>query len=396
MNKEKFFHILDSVKYSLTFNKLRSFLTMLGVIIGVFSVVMMFSLGRGIQNFVVDRFNSLGSNILFIAPGKVDFADDPAKFFTKNKLSEKHVDLIKTYAGDYIIGVVPSIRFSATATNRTNAISARVIGTDTDALKIFNFEVSEGRFFDPSNVKGKQRVALIGVTVKEELFGTENPIDKTFRLGDDSYRVIGVLKEAGRSYDGAIIIPYTSAVTSFNINNFSSIAIKSRNNDMIPLTIRQVELALLRDLDRSDFSVLNQQDILNSIQNILRILTIGIGAIAGISLVVGGIGIMNIMLVSVTERTKEIGLRKALGATPFDIAIQFMLESVVLSSVGGFIGLSLAYGLSFAMQSFFNAEVPYYAVVIAFSFSLIVGVVFGTYPAISAAKKDPIEALRHE
>nr|MBP7927818.1 FtsX-like permease family protein [Patescibacteria group bacterium] len=178
--------------------------------------------------------------------------------------------------------------------------------------------------------------------------------------------------------------------------NFAGISVKARNADQIPQTISQIKLALLRDLEEDDFSVISTEDVLQSIQSVLQMLTAGIGAIAGISLLVGGIGIMNIMLVSVTERIKEIGLRKALGATPINIALQFLFESIMISVAGGSIGLFLGWGASRIAANFVRTEVPVWTAVLAIGFSVVVGVLFGTYPAIKASKKDPIEALRYE
>ncbi|KKS18744.1 MAG: Efflux ABC transporter, permease protein [candidate division WWE3 bacterium GW2011_GWC1_41_7] len=185
-------------------------------------------------------------------------------------------------------------------------------------------------------------------------------------------------------------------MNTFDVPFFSSIVAKVRNTENVDLATREIKIALLKDLKEEDFTVLSQSDILSSIQNILQILTIGIGAIAGISLLVGGIGIMNIMLVSVTERIKEIGLRKALGATQLDIAMQFLIESVFLSLGGGLIGLLLGWLGTYASRTFLRTEIPWWAVALAFGFSVLVGVIFGTYPAITAAKKDPVEALRYE
>jgi putative ABC transport system permease protein len=216
------------------------------------------------------------------------------------------------------------------------------------------------------------------------------------KVKDDTYEIIGILKTKGRSFDNTALAPYTSIKDTLEIKNYSSIVMKSYKDVSTDTTMRQVKNAVLRDLNEDEFTVMSQQDILSSIQNILQMLTLRLGAIAAISLLVGGIGIMNIMLVSVTERTREIGLRKAIGATPNEIASQFLIESILLSILGGSIGIIIGWLSSLGARAFLRTEVPWWAVLIAFSFAALVGIIFGTYPAIKASKKDPIEALRYE
>ncbi|OGC45991.1 hypothetical protein A2V49_01960 [candidate division WWE3 bacterium RBG_19FT_COMBO_34_6] len=388
--------IYKTANQALLLHKGRTVLTMLGVIIGVFAVVSLVSMGTGVQNYVTDQFESLGANLVIVAPGKIDFNQDPANSFGNNRLKEKHVDMVKTYAADYITKVTPSVRFGSTATYKTKNYYTSIISVNADAKDIFNIILLEGRFFTDTEVTSKSHVAVISPIVKDELFKNTNPIGKKIKLNDKQFEVIGYTDKKSQEFDTVIYIPYTSAMQEFNIENISSIAIQSNNAEDVDMTIKQVKYALLRDLKEDQFSVISAEDILNSINSILKILTIAIGAIAGISLLVGGIGIMNIMLVSVTERTREIGLRKALGATPKDIATQFLIESVLISVGGGVFGLILGWGASILARSFIRAEVPLWTVFLAFGFSVGVGMLFGTYPAISASKKDPIEALRYE
>ena len=242
----------------------------------------------------------------------------------------------------------------------------------------------------------KIRVVVMGPNVVKELFPNSNPIGEKIKVEDVSYEVIGYTKKKGADYDDNVYVPYTVAMEDFEIENYQGIIVKAKNRDEMELTKKQVTLALLRDLDKDDFQIISPEDILESINDILSILTAAVGAIAGISLIVGGIGIMNIMLVSVTERIKEIGLRKAVGASPKDIAMQFLIESVMISVGGGAIGLLFGWLASLAVRSFVRTQVPLWAVLLSFIFSVLVGVVFGTYPAIKASRKDPIEALRYE
>lgn len=381
---------------ALNANKIRTSLTMLGVIIGVSAVVLLISLGRGIQNYITDQFEALGSNLIFVSPGRVSFNRDPSESFSRNKLEEKHIRLIQTQAPNSFEYISPVISVGETVKYKTNNYFASVNALNEDGDKIFNYEVDKGRFFTKSEVRAKAKVVLIGKEVQKELFPNRDPIGQKVKIGKNYYEVIGTYKEKGRNFDEQVVIPYTSAKESFGLSNISNIAMKAGNTDNIDKNMRQIEKALLRDLEEDDFTVLSQKDVLNSIQNILQILTLGLGAIAGISLLVGGIGIMNIMLVSVTERTREIGLRKAVGATPVDIANQFLFESTLLSVGGGIIGIILGWLGSLVARNFLRTEVPWWSVLLAFSFAAIVGIIFGTYPAVKASKKDPIEALRYE
>lgn len=381
---------------ALNANKVRSALTMLGVIIGVFAVVSMVSLGRGVQNYITDQFNALGSNLIIVSPGKIDLQDDPAKYLTRNRLAERHLDLIRTYADDFIIDLTPSVRVAKSFKNKTRTHFGTIIGTDFTASDILNFEATEGRFYTRNEVKSNAKVVVIGPVVKDNLFPGQSPMGEKIKLGEETFEIIGVFKEKNQQYDSNVFAPYSTVMEVFEVDNFSSIGIKAKDTESIDKAMRQVELALRRDLKEDEYTVLSQQDLLGSIQSILGILTIGLGAIAGISLLVGGIGIMNIMLVSVTERIREIGLRKAVGANSLNIGMQFMVESVLLSVTGGMIGLFLGWLASLAARTFIRTDLPISTVFLAFGFSVFVGVVFGTYPAMQASKKDPIDALRYE
>lgn len=392
-------NLIDTFKTAFTAisaNKIRAMLTMLGVIIGVFAVVMMVALGQGAQNFITDQFEQLGSNLIFVSPGKAGVGRDPAESLTRNKLDEKHVDLIKTHAGENIKSLSAWISSGSTVVHKNRSYFASINGLDYNGTDVMNYTIEKGRFFNKAEVKSKAKVAVIGKLVSEELFGKSNPLGNKIKMDEDTYEVIGTFEEKGSNYDNGVIIPYTSAKGTFGIDNLSGIVSKLKDNADVEVAISQIKRAVGRDLSEDDFSVLSQQDILSSIQEILQMLTLAIGGIAGISLLVGGIGIMNIMLVSVTERTREIGLRKAVGATSFNIASQFLIESVLISFGGGAIGIAFGFLANLAAQPFIRTEIPLWAVALAFGFSVGVGVLFGTYPAIKAAKKDPIEALRYE
>jgi len=264
--------------------------------------------------------------------------------------------------------------------------------------KTYTISIKRGVFFNRNEVNASSKVVVIGSEVEKELFSNQDPVGKSLKIDDKVFLIVGVAAEKGSSLDRRVFLPYTTAKKYFNIQRFSGLVMRAKSSENIESAIKRVEIALLRDLDEDEFTVISQKDLLGSFTNILSTITLGIGAIAAISLLVGGIGIMNIMLVTVTERTREIGLRKAVGATPNNIASQFLIEATALSVLGGFIGMGLAAITVFLVRTYanFDAVIPYWALLLAFFFSLLVGVLFGTYPAIKAAKKDPIEALRYE
>lgn len=397
--QNKISELLDLIRAtfsSLNKNKLRTFLTMLGVIIGVFSVLSLVSLLRGVENFITDQFNALGSNLVLVAPGRAGIDTDPAITYSNNQLDEKHLKLIRENVSDYIVGVSPNIRLSKSVKYKSKQFYASLVGADSNAVEIIDLEITDGRFFSVNEVSTKSEVVIIGSLVKKELFGNTNPIGEKVKMDGTSFEVIGVLKDFGLNSAERVISPYTTLENKLGVENYSGFSIKVKEGQDIDFVRGQVELALLKDLSKDEFSVLTQKDILDSVQNILGILSVGLSAIAAISLIVGGIGIMNIMLVSVNERIREIGLRKALGATSTNIAIQFMSEAVMISGAGGIIGIFLGFFATLLARAFIRAQIPLWALFLAFFFSLLVGVAFGTYPALKASRKDPIEALRYE
>ena len=390
------FDLLKTSFRSLMSNKTRTFLTMLGIIIGVFAVISLISIGQGIQNYVTGQFGKLGSNLIFVTPGKLNLRGDPGANFNSNKLDEKHLRLIENYASDYVINVTPILEIGKTVSYKNKTYYTELQATNELGYITYSVEIESGKYFSRSDVNSNSRVAILGATAALELFPNQDPIGKNIKVDDKSFEVIGLAKEKGSSLDRRVFIPYTTAKHVFNIEKFSAIVMTSKSNENVDSAMKRVEIAILRDLKEDQFTVISQKDLLSSFQSILSTITIGIGAIAAISLLVGGIGIMNIMLV--TERTSEIGLRKAVGATPNNIAMQFLVEAMSLSVLGGLIGMSLGILLALVVRTYFNfdAEVPSWSIFLAFGFSVLIGVIFGTYPAIKAAKKDPIEALRYE
>ena len=381
---------------SLLLNKVRSVLTMLGVIIGVFAVVSLVSMVQGLQNYISDQFNALGSNLVIVTPGQIGSTGDPSRAFSNNKLEARHADLITEYAGKYIVAISPSVRLGKTIKYKTNSYDSTLSGGNEEAAKIIDLPIDKGRFYTKAEVLSKARVVVLGYQVQKSLFRSRNPVGERVSIDGVSYDVIGTIGSKGPNFDDRVYLPDTSIKNDFKIDMISSISIKIKDGVNIDNAVREIRYALLRELKSDDFTVLTQKDILSTVSSILSVLTLALGSIASISLLVGGIGIMNIMLVSVTERTHEIGLRKAVGATSFNIGIQFLFESVVISLLGGSLGLFFGWVLTLLARPYLRAEIPLWAVALALGFSAVVGIGFGTYPAISASKKDAIESLRYE
>lgn len=381
---------------ALSLNKVRTFLTMLGVTIGVFSVVALVSVVQGFQNYITDQFNALGSNLVLVTPSIGNGNQDPSRAFTGNKLTFENVDTIERSVGEKITAATVSIRIAKTIKFKTKSYDATLVGGNYRSAEIFDLNLSSGSFFTKNDdISGLNKI-VIGSDVQQELFGDRNSIGEVVKIDGEPFEIVGALAPKSTNFDDRVFLPASTIKKDFGIDTVSSIAVKVKEGWDINEVMREVKIALLKDMKSDDFSVVTQKDILSSIDSILSVLSAALAAIAGISLLVGGIGIMNIMLVSVTERTQEIGLRKALGATSKNIGIQFLSESIIISLGGGLVGLGLGYLGAYLIRDLIRATVPWWAVVAAMGFSIIVGVAFGTYPALSASKRDPIEALRFE
>jgi putative ABC transport system permease protein len=390
--------ILSTASKALLLNKVRSFLTMLGVIIGVFAVISLVSLVGGVQEYVVSSFEDLGSNLIFVVNGKIEMGQrqTAGSALVSTNLKEKHVDMIESTAKDYVDYITPQSQTYQTIKYKTEEYFLLLLGVNYEANDIFNSNIEKGRYFNRVEQENSSRVVVLGNNLGKKFFGEENPIGKKIKISGKSYEVVGLLAKKSPNYDESVILPYTTVMDEFSATGITSIVVKVKDNVDLEQAQQQVKLALLKDLKEDKFTVMTQEDILESIQNILNMLTIALASISGISLLVGGIGIMNIMLVSVAERTKEIGLRKALGATSSDIKNQFMAEAILISSLGGVLGLLLGWVTTIAIRPLIKAVIPVWAIPLALGFSLAVGIIFGTYPAVNASKKDPIEALRYE
>ncbi|MEW5900162.1 MAG: ABC transporter permease [Acidobacteriota bacterium] len=392
-------------------NKMRSFLTALGIIIGVGAVISMVSIGEGAKRGVEDRFNSMGTNLLFVSPGSKSMRGVHSGFGGFNTLKPEDSDAIEQNSSA-VRYTSPSVNTRAQVVYGNKNWNTSIQGTGARYPEVRNWEIEQGTFFDEGHVRSSSKVCVLGSEVKKNLFEDEDAVGKVIRIKKIPFRVLGVLKSKGESggwfnRDDMIVIPYTSAMSRLMGTDYiSSIDIQAVSADQTREAQRQVE-ELLRIRHRiapgadDDFQVRNMAEIAEGAAEATKIMTILLGSIASISLLVGGIGIMNIMLVSVTERIREIGIRMAVGARQRDILLQFLTEAVVLSVLGGLIGVFFGVGLSKVLHyvkifSQFKTAVAPGAIALAFLFSASVGIFFGFYPARKASRLDPIEALRYE
>ena len=389
-------------------NKLRSLLTMLGIIIGVGAVIAMVSVGMGVRSNVQTSIASLGSNMLIVSPGSESRGGPrgAAGSMTTLKYEDAVAIREKVKNVDY---VSPTVSSTYQVVNGNQNWRSTVSGVTPEFMMIRSLEVSTGSFVSKGDMDKRQRVAVLGSTVVENLFGAENPVGKNIRINSQPFKVIGVLQSKGQSsmghdQDDMVYIPLTTAqermqgityVQSINVQVSDAERMDQVQGDIESLLRQRHHIAKGKE---DDFNVQNLTSIMETMNQTTGMITILLGSIAGISLVVGGIGIMNIMMVSVTERTREIGIRKALGATFFNIMTQFLIESVVIGVIGGLIGIGLGCACSWLIAKFgnFNTVITFLPILVSFVFSVGIGLFFGIYPARKAAKLDPIEALRYE
>jgi putative ABC transport system permease protein len=390
---------------SLVANSLRSFLAMLGIIIGVAAVISMLALGAGAQKQVMERLTAMGTNLLVVRPGQSGFHGVMSG--TQETLTVEDAQaLLKEAPG--IRRIAPAVGSSAQIKYMAQNTRARVTGTTATYLSIRDFQVEKGRVFSDSEVESMGRVAILGPVTVENLFGISDPLGETIKLNGINFTVIGILKAKGDqgwfNPDDQVIVPYTTAMQQlFGLDYVGEIDVQVA--DGADVTALQAAITkLLRKRHRTqegtpdDFNIRNQADMIETANQFTRTFTILLGGIASISLLVGGIGIMNIMLVTVTERTREIGIRKAIGAKERSILMQFLIEAVIISGLGGLIGVALGLAGAVVLKRFtdFNTVMEGSSVLLALSFSAVVGVFFGWYPALRAARLDPVEALRYE
>jgi len=389
-------------------NKLRSFLTMLGIIIGVGAVIAMVAIGEGAKQRVQDQIARLGTNVLVVLPGTVTLGGARTGSGGVQTLVASDARAIMNEIS-LVSAASPVLRSVQQVIGGDQNWSTSIQGVAPEFQQIRNWEVSEGRFISDADVESTAKVALIGQTVAKNLFGDESPVDAIIRVKKIPFRIIGVLGSKGQTgfgtdQDDTIMIPYTTMQKRIlGITYVQQIVVSAVSAEQTQLVQEQIAMLLrqrhrLRAGRNDDFNIRNLSDITEAASNSATVMAVLLGSIASVSLLVGGIGIMNIMLVSVTERTREIGIRMAVGARRRDIMLQFIVEAVVMAASGGLIGILLGMGSSILLKSLVQlpALIRPDIVVIAFLVAGTVGVFFGFYPARKAANLDPIEALRYE
>ncbi|MEZ0395562.1 MAG: ABC transporter permease [Anaerolineales bacterium] len=402
--------ILEALE-SLNANKLRSGLTILGIVIGVGAVIAMLAVGRGAEATITGSISGIGTNLLFVISGGSEEVRNPRPLTMSDAAA-----IADPFQAPSVEAVAPAIQGDALVTAAGNQIRTQVLGSTPAYLTMRNYTLIEGSFFTEEDRLGRASVALIGPDVADRLFGhRDGLIGETIRINGQPFRIIGVLESKGGgmmgSEDNIIIMPIETARTRVlnrgNRETVGMILVQVVDSQSIPQATEEIAQILRQrhntPIGADDFTIFSQQDFIAVAKTVTGVLTIFLGGIAGISLLVGGIGIMNIMLVSVTERTREIGLRKALGARKRDILIQFLTESSLLSLIGGLIGIGLGWLIAFIVGRIaassgtpFNPVIGLDAILLATLFSTAIGLFFGIYPASRAANLEPVEALRYE
>ncbi len=402
--------ILDETRTSLSANKVRSGLTMLGIIIGISSVIALTSIGQGAQSAITANIQSLGSNLVLVMPGAQRGPGIQISLGrgTGRSLTQEDADAIKQDVKE-VQAVAPEISGRYQVTAKGTNTNTSVVGTVSSYPEVRNVEIDEGSFITDLNVRSLSKVAVLGPTARDDLFGEgAEALGQYIRIRNEQFQVVGITKTKGGngfgSQDDMIFIPISTAQRFLAGGDYlTTISVKAQDADSMSLVQSEVTNVLLdrhhiSDPAQADFNTLNQADIVATASSVTGTFTTLLSAVAGISLLVGGIGIMNMMLTTVTERTKEIGLRKAIGAKKKDISNQFLIEAIALTFIGGLIGVLLgsAFSLGINALGVLKTTVSISSIVLAFGVSAVIGIIFGYYPARRASNLNPIDALRYE
>jgi len=396
-----FLFILKSALEDFSKNKMRTFLTSLGILIGVSSVILLLSLGLGLKKYISNQFDSLGANLLIIMPGDKNSISSGGGIVGGIKFDDKDVKKVQKVPGVKVVApVFAKTGTKIKATGKTEAVG--LIGSSENIAQVLNLELELGRLIEKKDIEKRARVGMMSTTLAKKLFPTpEDALGKNVTIESQSFKIVGIIKAkgggmGGNDMDARFYTPYSAIYFLNPDKTFFEMMLKGENKDVMSEVKTGIETALLKRYDKDQFSVVDQSEIMGAISSIFNILNTVLVAIAAISLIVGGVGIMNIMYVTVVERIKEVGIRRALGATQKDILYQFMMEAVILSSIGGLAGLILSTIVVFLVQPFFPAYIDGNSVILSLGVSSIIGIVFGVFPAKKAAALSPIEAIRYE
>ncbi len=383
---------------SLKLNKIRTFLTMLGIIIGVAAVIILTSIVGGLQKTITTQFESFGSNTLFLFPGKTGGSRGPGGSIV-NKLTFDMGNKVANVEGVTDVSVLVFTTGTAKYKNKESD-NVTTYGVDSKFFTINKLETVKGRQINNSDISGVKLNVVIGEDVRKNLFENIDPIGKEITVKGIKYTVVGILEKRGavfgQSQDNTVYVPVSVARTRYQIDRPNFFYIRLQNLDNVDAVKKNINNVIKQYITEDDFSVVSQEQSLDFIKSILGVLATALGGIAAISLIVGGVGIMNIMFVSVTERTKEIGLRKAIGASSTNVLTQFLLEAIILSVLGGLFGVVIGIGFSYVIGFFIDTALNPFYITLSFLVSAIIGIIFGVAPAIKASKLDPIVALRYE